>query len=251
MRKLLPLVLAAVGGLTLLAAVAWPQSEASAIAPCSIRQTTADEQQFLSMVQAWRNQSPSHAGQLTLSAPLNAAAAGYAQVLAQGGSGHWADGAQNMSWVTRAIQCGYPSASGPRLNGIYAPADGIAGGEGVAIAATAQEALAQMAAEGAGGGISIPAYVGAPVSCAGVAKATVNGRTGWVVMLFATLSGTCPQAVTGIQEPPTTTTATPPGASPSATHTPTVIPTATPTRTPSPTPTPAIFRAFVPVAARD
>jgi hypothetical protein len=259
MKKLI-LVLP-VAGAILLAWSALPGSNAGALAPCLARPTTGEESQFFSMVQSWRSAN-GLGGALTLSGPLNAAAVGYAQFLAShpGYQGHYADGTSNYAWVSRAIQCGYPSASGIQPGDYYPPTAGIAGGEGVAAfevaqaaQATAQGALNQMTAE-PGGGLHIPPNVGAPVACAGVGKASVGGKTAWVVLLFATTTGTCPQAVAaGV---PTASASPSPSVSPTSafptiTPTPSPIPTSTPVPTMTPIPTPSIWHIYAPFAGRD
>jgi cell division septation protein DedD len=219
----LPLVLA---GVSLLAgAIALRGSEpAQAIAPCVPWSNTADELSLLAQVQAWRDTNIAGSHQLTRSAPLNAAAAGYAQHLADtGGSGHFADGSD---WSGRAINCGFASNS----------SGAAAGGEGVAEQPNAASALAQMTAHG-GSGLYIPSNVGLPVKCVGVGSAFNGESTIWVIMLMAR-SGDCPQPVTGgpSETTPPTATNTPETTEPTNTPTNTATPTSTPTATPTPSP---------------
>lgn len=236
MKKLIPALFAL--GAVLFAGAFFVRGEpASAASPCVVRSITAEEQQLLGMIQAWRG-SAGLSTQFSTSATLNATAVGYAGVMAQFNSpSHNADGLQGMAWLTRAIQCGYP-------------ANIAAGGEGVSIKSTPAEALAEMVTH-QGSGIYFPLP-----ACVGVGKATVNGRTGWVVLLFQNL-GSCPQAVTGAVQPsPTVVTplaTTPAVATATPTRTVTPLATITPSVTPtaSPTPTPQVFRAFVPYATRD
>ena len=200
------------GGLLFAATIA-PRQSAGAVAPCVAHGNTDEEMNFLALLQTWRNEHITGSLALTVSAPLNASAAGYARYLANtpGTAGHYADGSD---WVVRASQCGYSS------NG-----SGSAGGEGLAVvesgsvvSVSPQGALDIMSAHG-GSGITIPANVGLPVKCVGVAKvSSPDGRkVAWVTVLFA-VSGTCPQSVAGGGGNPT--------------------PTATATRPPSPTPLP-------------
>lgn len=190
--------------------------DAEALAPCVAHSNTIEEVQFLGLLQSWRDQNIPGSHTLFISAPLNAAAAGYAQFLADtpGASGHHADGSIGYAWAERAIQCGYPA----NLAG---------GGEGLAVqesttgsaAISAQQALQTMSAHG-GSGIWVPSNIGIDVRCVGVAKATsADGRkVAWVALVFA--GGTpCPAQVNATPTSPPNT------------------PTATPTRTPSPTPT--------------
>lgn len=201
---------------------ALPSKQASAIAPCVQHTPSGDELTFLAAVQSWRDANIPGSHQLIMSAPLNAAAEGYAQFVANtpGASGHSADGAGGQfPWVTRALACGYPSNLG-------------AGSEGVANASTANQALTVLLGH-TGSGVFVPSNVGAPVKCAGVGKATNAGgtKTTWVVLLFAG-GAQCSQAVTG-------------GPQPSATNT--FTPTSTPTQTATPTP----IRRYLPQTARD
>ncbi|MEO8539764.1 MAG: hypothetical protein ABI577_08485 [bacterium] len=211
-------------------------NSAKAIAPCVAHTPTTEEAGFISLLQAWRDSHITGSFALAQSAPLNAAAMGFAQFLADtpGAQGHFADGTSGFPWATRAIQCGYP-------------ANLAAGGEGLAVvessvsvSVSAQQALNTMTAEN-GGGVWVPSNVGLPVKCVGVGKAvSANGKkVAWVTLIFAATT-TCPQQVTGGGNPS-------PSASPSASNSPTATKTASPTpsRTPSPTPTPRADGAAV------
>ena len=99
------------------------QNDAKALAPCLAHTNTTEELTFLGQLQAWRDQNIPGSFPLTLSAPLNAAAAGYAQFLATtpGAQGHAADPPEGQfPWADRAVGCGYPSNE-------------AAGGEGLAV----------------------------------------------------------------------------------------------------------------------
>lgn len=218
-------------------------SPADAIAPCVPHSTSGEESNFLQLLQSWRDSSISGSEHLTLSAPLNAAAMGYAQFLADhpGAGGHYADGTPGYAWATRAVNCGYP-------------ANIAAGGEGVAVSQGpgpavlgASAALGIMTAQ-PGGGVNVPANVGLPVECAGVGKATSSDgtRIAWVTLLFAS-NGACPSAVTGGGNP------SPPPPPPSTgTSTATATPSKTPSPTPSPTPTPPpVFHTWFSQVSRD
>mgnify|MGYP006915171141 CR=1 FL=1 len=200
------------------------ESPANATAPCVAHTPSGDETTFLGLLQQWRDGNIAGSQQLSQSAPLNAAAMGYAQYLANtpGAQGHGADGAPGYPWATRAVQCGYP-------------ANLAAGGEGLAVVesstvvtVSAQQALNTMTAE-RGGGVWVPSDVGLPVKCVGVGKATSTSgkKVAWVTLIFAA-SGSCPQQVSGGGTSP----------SPSSSATNTATNTATPTATPSPSPTP-------------
>ncbi|MEO9255054.1 MAG: hypothetical protein ABI305_05910 [Tepidiformaceae bacterium] len=219
-------IIAMLGG-TLLAL---EHESADALAPCVTHSNTNEELTFLSQLQSWRDANISGSYQLTLSGPLNAAAAGYAQYLVThpGSYGHYADGGTpGRAWADRAIQCGYPAGE-------------AAGGEGLAVvqgsgqvAVGPADALTIMTAE-QGGGVWVPSSVGPAVACVGVAKASAANGTedAWVTLLFGTWDGTCPQAITGGGGGITATPAT-------STPTNTATPTSTPTRTPTPSPTPS------------
>ncbi len=228
MRLAAPLV-GLVAGLALIVAAALSGSSgarrAEAIASCIQHSNTGEEQQFMGLLQQWRNTNIAGSYPLTVSAPLNAAAYGFAVFMVNNpntwGSGHYADGS---NWAQRAVACGYPQS-------IAAGGEGIAGTQAsTVITMSPQQALDSMAQ---GGGIFVPSDVGAPVKCVGTGKAvSADGKkVFWVTLLFATFDS-CPQAVVGVPEPS-------PSASPSATGTATGTATATPTRTPTPTPTPS------------
>lgn len=203
-------------------------TSANATAPCVAHTPSGEESTFLGLLQSWRDGAIPGSQQLSQSAPLNAAAMGYAQFLANtpGAGGHDADKAPGYAWATRAIQCGYPSGW-------------AAGGEGLAvvesssvISVSAQQALNTMTAE-TGGGVWVPSNVGLPVKCVGVGKAvSSNGKkVAWVTLLFAA-NGTCPQQVNGGSGSPS------PSTTAAATNTPTSTPSPAPSPTPSPTPKP-------------
>ena len=213
---------------------------AQALAPCLAHTNTTEELTFLGQLQAWRDQNIAGSFPLTLSAPLNAAAAGYAQFLANtpGAQGHYADPPEGQfPWADRAVQCGYPSNEAAGAEGLA-----VVDASGV-IDVTGTQALTIMAAEngssGSIGGIWVPAFIGANVECVGVAKMTGLGGTqvAWVVELFATFDGTCPQAVLGGGGGSTPSPSA--SASSSATSSPTLTATASPTSTPTMTPTPS------------
>jgi hypothetical protein len=142
-------------GLGLAASVLFGGSEsARAIAPCVPHSSTAEENTFLLLLQSWRNSAIPGSQTLTQSAPLNAAAMGYAQFLANtpGAGGHYADGTPGFAWASRAVNCGYPSNI-------------AAGGEGLAVLQSSapvtldpQSALSMMTAQ-QGGGVWVPANV--------------------------------------------------------------------------------------------
>jgi hypothetical protein len=219
-------VMAACGLLTF---AATRTERADAAVSCQAHQNTAEELQFIGLLQSWRDQNIPGSFPLTRSISLNKAAGYYANFLANnaGAAGHFADG---NDWVGRAQQCGYPVP---------------AGGEGLAVveasqpvSVSASQALSIMASEG-GGGIHIPSNVGADVKCVGAAKAvSSDGRkVAWVTLLFATWTGCADPDTSGSPPAASSSTATPTSSS-TATSTATATPTKTPTPTPTATPTP-------------
>ena len=226
---LLSALIMAVSGLVALTGSRLQQ--ASAVISCPPHQNTAEEMQFLGLLQQWRDANIAGSHVLTRSISLNAAAWHYARFLADnpGAGGHYAEPGftSGAPWASRAAQCGYPVP---------------AGGEGLAVVESSQQvnispsqAISIMSS--GGGGIYTPAYVGAPATrCVGIAKAvSADGRkVAWVTLLFGTWSQ-CADPDTS-QPPPSTTPGT---ASSTTTQSPTATPTATatPTKTPTPTPT--------------
>jgi hypothetical protein len=212
---------------TVFASLSPRAGDVHAIAPCVAHSPSAEETTFLGLLQSWRNANIAGSYPLSQSGALNAAAAGYAQFLANtpGASGHYADGTTGYPWATRAMNCGYP-------------ANQAAGGEGLAVVQSSnpvsvspQQALNTMTSEG-GGGVWVPSNVGLPVRCVGVAKAvSADGKkVAWVTLIFAS-SGTCPGGTGG-----------------GSTQT---TPTTTPSPTPTSTPTPSVYRSWFSLLSRD
>ncbi len=211
---------------------------ASAAIPCTPHANTAEELQFVGLLQSWRDSNIPGSLPLTRSVSINKAAWHYANYLANtpGAAGHYAEPGYTTGfpWVTRALECGYDTA---------------AGGEGLAVveasaptSVSPSQALSIMSAQ-QGSGIWIPANVGAPVRCVGVGKAvSADGRkTAWVTLVMASWNG-CPDPDTSGPPAPT-----PPTLSTTA---PTSTPTNTPTPTATPTPTPvAEFGVTITVCA--
>ncbi|MGB4861715.1 MAG: hypothetical protein WBO97_04585 [Tepidiformaceae bacterium] len=237
-------LLSGAGIVAVLAVMLARTGSAEAIAPCVPHSATAEESAFLQVLQSWRDGAIQGSHRLMQSAPLNAAAMGYAQFLANtpGAGGHYADGAPGFAWATRAVNCGYPSNL-------------AAGGEGLAVLESSapvpvdpQAALSIMAGEG-GGGVHVPSNVGLPVKCVGVGKAVSpdGKKTAWVTLLFAT-SGECPSSVSSGGGTAPSSTATPASSTPTITPTPSITPTPTPTATPTP---PPVFRSWFSQLSRD
>lgn len=205
-------------------------SPAKAVAgPCGTAHDalSAEEQEFLGLLQSWRNANLPVSTALESSGALNAAAAWFAEwQVANGTPGGHNDG-YGRNWVQRAVDCGY---SGTTSGGQpYA----LGSGEGtfaVAAAGGAQvgpaEAITGITYAGSGVYAWTPS-TGLRFKCAGVgvARNAAGTAVAWVVVVAQYPAGLpCPGS-----------SGTPPTATTTATNTPTVTPTPSPT--PSPTPT--------------
>ncbi len=226
-----PLVLFAAGLLLVLGA--WSASGgtgARAAGPCGTPHDAldAEEQQFIQLIQAWRDQNLPYSTQLQVSGALNAAAAWFAQWQVDNGApGGHSDGL-GRSWPQRAIDCGYTGTTSNGTPYAYGSGEGIrAYASSSPIVVTASQAAAQMAYPGSGIFASTPS-TSLPFKCVGAARAASpdGRRVAWVVVIAQyPATASCPGA-----------SASAPTATPTAS--PTASPTATPTRTPTPTPTP-------------
>ncbi|MBE7517614.1 MAG: hypothetical protein HS107_00020 [Thermoflexaceae bacterium] len=242
MRKLLVLVLV-LGAIGMAAVSLREPGVRAASGPCGTSHDAmdAEESQFLSLLQQWRDQNVANSSPLQPSGPLNAAAAWFAEYLANksGGGGHYDNYGRN--WVQRAIDCGYHSyyANGSG-EGVYAVASSRVLNIGPA------EAIAGITYPGSGATMWVPASGNyPPVKCVGVAvKRNATGTAvAWVAVLAQyPASQPCPAASSGGGGGGTVTVT--PG---------TATPSPTPTRTPSPTPspTPVTYHAFAPLISAD
>ena len=200
---------------------------ASAVISCPPHSNTAEEMQFLGLLQQWRDANIAGSHTLTRSISLNAAAWHYARFLADtpGAGGHFAEPGYTGAgaWAKRAIDCGYNVAAG---------GEGLAVVEASSVVTVSPSSAIAIMASHQGSGIWVPANVGADVKCVGAAKATsADGRkVAWVTLLMATWTS-CP-------DPATSTIAGPPSVTATSTSTNTTTPTKTPTNTPTPTATP-------------
>ena len=118
--KRFSILAAALGaGMIVFAAAGFRQS-ASATGPCGTTHDgiTAEEQSFFGLLQQWRDQYIPSSVPMTLSGPLNAAAAWYAeyQVTSGGSGGHQDNLGRN--WAQRAADCGYGGYSGGSGEGV-------------------------------------------------------------------------------------------------------------------------------------
>lgn len=217
---------------------------AAAAGPCNPTSAaiSAEEQQFLGLLQQWRQANVAPGVTMELSGPLNRAAAWYAEYLiSSGAQGGHADN-YGRNWAARAADCGYDAYwSGGSGEGVYARA-----GSAVQQIGPTQ---AMAGITYAGSGVYIPLFTAsAPPKCAGVAVARNANSTAvaWVVVIAQyPASSSCPELVTGVTDPGGPRTSPSPSATatntpvPTTTNTPTVTPTSTPTATPTPSPTPS------------
>lgn len=129
------------------------QPGARAAGPCGTPHDAldAEEAQFLTLVQAWRDQNLQYSSPLQVSGALNAAAAWFAQWQVDNGAAGGHLDSLGRTWVQRALDCGY---IGTLANGTpYAQGSG----EGIRVYAssqpvtvTAAQAAAQMTYPGSG-----------------------------------------------------------------------------------------------------
>lgn len=236
------LILGAVFG----AGFALNRPEASAAGPCSpaTAGVSAEENQFLGLLQQWRNANISGSVPLQLSGPLNRAAAWYAEYQVANGlqGGHTDNLGRN--WAQRALDCGYDQFwSQGSGEGIYARA----GSSSQNIGPT--EAMSGITYPGSGVYITTPPTYSSPAKCVGVAVARNANSTAvaWVVVIAQYPGGqSCPEAggsidpgnPTSTRSTTSTTSTTTTTSTVSSTPTKTATPTPTSTPTPSPTPSP-------------
>lgn len=195
----------------------------------------AEETQFLSQLQQWRDANLPNSTKLNASGPLNAAAAWFAeyQVSKGGGGGH--SDSYGRNWGQRAADCGFPSyyALNGSGEGVYAV------GSSRPVNIGPSEAVAGITYQGSGARMWVPASGNyPPVKCVGVAvKRTAAGTVvAWVAVLAQyPASQACPQQSTGGGGTATTTASA----------------SLSPTPTPTPTPTPETFRAYAPLISAD
>lgn len=208
-----------------------PSLAVAAAGPCGTSHDglSAEESEFVGLLEAWRAARHFQSSALEVSAPLNAAAAWFAEYLVNGGelNGHFDSYGRN--WFQRAIDCGYDP--------YYAQGSG----EGVGfIAGSGINPASFGATEGLqlvdypGSGITINAGGSLPAKCVGVGVYRSENAVAWIVVIAQWQAGwACPQDVTGE----------------SASPTPTSSPSPTPSPTPMPTPTPILapeWRAYAP-----
>ncbi|MFN8508788.1 MAG: hypothetical protein U0547_14655 [Dehalococcoidia bacterium] len=202
---------------------------------------SGEEQEFLGLLQAWRNANIANSQQLTLSAPLSAAAAWFAEYqVSHGAMGGHGD-TYGRSFNDRARDCGYPA---PYYNGL---GEGVFG-SGSSGGSNVPPSAAIIGITYPGSGVYITAG-SPPVKCVGIAVARnqAGTLTAWVALIAQYPAGTaCPQTATTTSPSPSPTT-TAGASSPTATWTPTATTpagtvTPTPTATATATPTPQVWR---------
>jgi len=213
----------------------------AAAGPCNAQSAdiTAEETQFLGLVQQWRDANVPNSATLQMSAPLNAAAAMFAEYQAEAGlSGGHIDNL-GRDWAQRATDCGYP--------GLEPPTQYYGSGEGIYAVSSSQQlnigplqAIAGITYPGSGIGIYTPQGY-PPAKCIGVTVARNSSGTSvaWVLVIAQwDVSQQCPSPVTGGGSTTPSPSSSPETATATPTDTPTMTPTPSPTATPSPTPSP-------------
>ncbi|MGE5596587.1 MAG: hypothetical protein ACM3S1_11210 [Hyphomicrobiales bacterium] len=232
----------------------------AATGPCGTTHdaVSAEEQQLVGLLEAWRAQHVPGSQQLEYSGALNAAAAWYAQHQVEAGPFGGHQDQYGRIWVDRAIDCGYSST--------YA----LVSGEGVYVYASSgnpnigpNEAMQGL--DYPGSGINMPAgSPSLPSKCVGVGVYRAGGATAWVVIIAQyPVNSPCPASTAAPPTPPTNTvtstaTSTPTSTRTStttttatATSTPTETATVTPTSTVTETPSQGTFRRYLPGLACD
>ncbi len=215
----------AVGILLLAATAASSRELARAAGPCGTPHDALDaqEEQFLQLVQAWRDQNVSPSTPLQVSGALNAAAAWFAQWQVDNGApGGHRDGF-GRTWVQRALDCGYTGTTSTGTPYAYGSGEGIrAYASSQPIQVTVAQAAADMSYPGSGIWASTTS-VSLPFKCVGTGRASSpdGRRIAWVVIVAQYPAGLpCP------------------GSAATPTATPTLPASPTPTRPPAPTPSP-------------
>jgi len=223
-------------------ALASREETASAAGPCgtSHDSLSAEEQQFIQLVQQWRDTNLPNSTELQVSGALNAAAAWFAEwQVGDGAPGGHIDGA-GRNWVGRALDCGY--------TGTTSRGQAYAGGSGEGIYAVSSNNPLNIGPAQAITGVTYPgsgivAYTNGspPFKCVGAAvyRNANSTKVAWVVVVAQYPSGSsCPAS----------TAATP---TPSMSPTTSATSSPTPTRTPSPTPTPVVHKVRAPLLSKD
>ncbi|GIW12883.1 MAG: hypothetical protein KatS3mg062_0322 [Tepidiforma sp.] len=224
---LFPAILA---GVVLSGATLFRSADVRAAGPCGTPHDALDpdEQQFIQLIQGWRNQHLSYSTPLQVSGPLNAAAAWFAQWQVENGApGGHTDGF-GRTWVQRALDCGYSGTTSGGTPYAYGSGEGI---RAYASSQTLNISAAQAASDITYPGSGVYAETSSsslPFKCVGAGRASSGDgkRVAWVVIIAQYPAGSpCPGASASAPTP-------------SATSTPTATPTRTPTSTPTPTPSP-------------
>jgi len=203
---------------------------------------SAEEQEFVGLLQSWRDTHVQVSTPLQTSGALNAAAAWFAEwQVANGAPGGHHDG-YGRTWVQRALDCGYTGTT----SGGQAYASGS--GEGIwAVASSGSvsvgpsQALTGMASHG-GSGIYAWTPSSPPFKCVGVGVARNNAGTAvaWVVIIaqYPTAQA-CPGGTGGGGSTATSTSSS------TSSPTPTTTPSPTPTQPPTPTAIPGAPSVYI------
>ena len=218
---------------------------AQAAGPCGTTHDAVDaeEQQFLTLLQAWRSTNGVSNEPVQLSGALNRAAAWFAEwQVTNGANGGHNDGF-GRTWVQRAIDCGYTGTTSGGTPYAYGSGEGIYAVSGSSAPNVGPAAALQGMASHGGSGIYMSGTGSLPAKCYGVAVRRNGNSVAWVVVIAQYPNAlACPAGAGGgaTASPSTTTTTTP---------TPTATPSPTPTATPSPTP--SVFRSWFSLLSKD
>lgn len=235
-------LMAAVAMIVMAASSEEPRA-AAATGPCGTAHDglTSEEFEFIGHLEDWRAARGLNSADLEPSGPLNAAAAWFAQHLAEegpyGNSGHLDH--FGRAWYDRAIDCGYPSnfAMGSGEGTFFIQSGGSVNvGPYEAVYGGTIGTFAHQGVTYPGSGAYITAGSSWPAKCVGAAKYQSGNAVAWIVVIAQyPANQACPQPVTG----------TPPTSTPTQG---TIVSTPTPTASPSPTATPSPTPPVVPTA---
>lgn len=217
-------------GMGMLALGQGPDTATAQGGPCGTPHDALDgeEQEFLGLLEDWRDDNGRSPAELETSGALNAAAAWFAQHLMEegpaGNSGHLDH--YGRDWRERAEDCGYPGTAG------FPPSYGSGEGTGYlagsgSIEVGPEQALDLVTYPNSGVEIHTPGSP-IPAKCVGVGRY----ETTWIVVIAQwPANEPCPESSAQGADPTATST-------PTETEPATETPTPTPTETPTPTPTP-------------
>lgn len=232
MRWVIVPVLAA--GAALFGAALLERVPARADGPCGTPHDSLDaqEQQFVQLVEAWRDQHLTYSTPLEISGALNAAAAWFAQWQVDHGAPGGHIDSYGRSWIQRAIDCGYLGTTSGGLLYTNGSGEGIrAYASSQPLTVPASTAAADITYPGSGVWAETPSS-SLPFKCVGAARAASSDgkRVAWVIVIAQyPASSACPSSGAGS---PSATPSQGASATPSATPSPTPRPTSSPTPPP-------------------